>query len=76
METTQRNSESKMQQETELFDPSGGNSMEGGSINPTKGTKDVSPIGSGVRKCGQWVSQENRIKKLDLMHNKGLRIAL
>jgi hypothetical protein len=48
----------------------------GRSINPAKGIQDVSPIGSGVRKFGLRVSQENTIKKLDPIHNKGLRIAL
>jgi hypothetical protein len=36
METTHRQGESKMQQETEPFETSGENPMEGGSINPTK----------------------------------------
>jgi hypothetical protein len=38
METTHRNIESKMQQETEPFETSGGDTMEGRSINPNKGT--------------------------------------
>jgi hypothetical protein len=38
METTHRNGETKMHQETEPFETSGGNPMWGGSINPTKGT--------------------------------------
>jgi hypothetical protein len=39
METTHRNGESKMLQETEPFETSGGSPMGGGgSINPTKGT--------------------------------------
>jgi hypothetical protein len=38
METTHRNGESKMQQETEPFETSGENPMGGGSINLTKGT--------------------------------------
>jgi hypothetical protein len=38
METTHRNGESKMQQETEPFEISGGDPMGGESIKPTKGT--------------------------------------
>jgi hypothetical protein len=37
IETTHRNGKSKIQQETELFETSGGNPMGGRSINP-KGT--------------------------------------
>jgi hypothetical protein len=57
-----------MQQETKPFETSGGSPMEGRSINPTVGKKDVSPIGSVVRKCGLWVSQENTIKKQDFLY--------
>jgi hypothetical protein len=77
MEITHRNGESKMQQETEPFETSGGDPKGAGQSTLLRiHKKDVSPIGSGVRKCGYGSARKTKLKKLDSIHKKGLRIAL
>jgi hypothetical protein len=71
MEATNRNGERKMQQETKLFETSGGNSMGGGSINPTKVHKMLVLSAVELGSAAYGPAWKIQFKILDPIHNKG-----
>jgi hypothetical protein len=77
METTHRNSESEMQQETAAFETSGGNPRRGADQSTLLRVHKMlvlSVVEFGSVDYGS--AMKKQLKKLDPIHNKGLHIAV